>query len=75
MRSHNQSLIVLEQEKIQLMREKHDMDKAEKEKKEDERILGIDLDACTSAQRVYYETLQEEILEKIAARRRKRRGP
>jgi len=57
------------------MREKHDMDKAEKEKKEDERILGIDLDACTSAQRVYYETLQEEILEKIAARRRKRRGP
>jgi len=75
MRSYNQSLLLIEQEKIQLMREKHDMDKAEKEKKEDERILGIDLDACTSAQRVYYETLQEEILEKIAARRRKRRGP
>ena len=31
MRSHNQSLIVLEQEKIQLMREKHDMDKEDDE--------------------------------------------
>jgi hypothetical protein len=75
MRSHNQSLLLIEQEKIRIMREKHDMDKEEKEKQEDERILVIDLDGCTSAQRLYYEALHEEIFEKIAARRRKRQGP
>nr|XP_034594732.1 uncharacterized protein LOC117856487 [Setaria viridis] len=75
MRSHNQSLLDIEQEKIRIMREKHDMDKQEKEKQEDERILGIDLNACTPAQRMYYEALQEEIFEKIAARRGKRQGP
>uniref|UniRef100_K3ZM75 No apical meristem-associated C-terminal domain-containing protein n=1 Tax=Setaria italica TaxID=4555 RepID=K3ZM75_SETIT len=74
-RSHNQSLLDIEQEKIRIMREKHDMDKKEKEKQEDERILGIDLNACTPAQQMYYEALQEEIFEKIAARRGKRQGP
>ncbi|RLN34939.1 hypothetical protein C2845_PM03G00830 [Panicum miliaceum] len=74
MRSYNQSLLECEQEKIRIMREKHDMDRQEKEKKEDERILGIDLDACTPSQRMYYEVLQEEIIEKISARRRKRQG-
>uniref|UniRef100_K3XPG9 No apical meristem-associated C-terminal domain-containing protein n=1 Tax=Setaria italica TaxID=4555 RepID=K3XPG9_SETIT len=49
MQSHNQSLLGIEQEKIQIMREKHDMDRQEKEKQEDERILGIDLNACTPA--------------------------
>ncbi|XP_004967097.2 uncharacterized protein LOC101766508 [Setaria italica] len=72
MRSHNQSLLDIEQEKIRIMCEKHDMDKQEKEKQEDERILGIDLNACTPAQRMYYEALQEEIFKKIAARRGKR---
>jgi len=75
MRSYNQSLLTIEQEKMRIMREQHDMDKERKEKKEDERILGIKLDDCTPGQRLYYEALQEEILEKIAARRRKRQGP
>jgi hypothetical protein len=75
MRSHNQSLLVIEREKIWIMHEKHDMDKEEKEKQEDQRIIGIDLDACTPAQRLYYEALQKEIFEKTAARRRKRQGP
>ncbi|CAN6317651.1 unnamed protein product [Urochloa humidicola] len=72
MRSYNRSLLECEQEKVRIMREKHDMDRQGKERQEDERIIGIDLDACTPAQRMYYEALQEEILEKIAARRRKR---
>jgi len=75
MRSYNQSLLTIEQEKMRIMREQHDIDKERKEKKEDERILGIKLDDCTPGQRLYYEALQEEILEKIAARRRKRQGP
>jgi len=75
MRSHNQSLILLEQEKIQLMREKHDMEKAEKEQKEDERILAINLDSCPPPLRTYYEIRQHGILEKAAARRRNEQGP
>ncbi|CAN6253058.1 unnamed protein product, partial [Urochloa humidicola] len=75
MRSYNRLLLECEQEKIRIMREKHDMDMQKEERQEDERILGIDLDACTPAQRMYYEACQEEILEKIAARRRKRQEP
>jgi len=75
MRSHNQSLILLEQEKIQLMREKHDMEKAEKEQKEDERILAINLDSCPPPLRTYYEIRQHGILEKAAARCRNEQGP
>ncbi|GJN18545.1 hypothetical protein PR202_gb05717 [Eleusine coracana subsp. coracana] len=75
MQSHNDSLLSIEQEKIRIMREKHDMEKQEKEKQEDERILAIDLDACTPAQRVYYQALQEESFEKIVARRGQRQGP
>ncbi|PVH63661.1 hypothetical protein PAHAL_2G079300 [Panicum hallii] len=41
MRSHNQSLLLIKQEKIRIMREKHDMDKEEKEKREDEISLGL----------------------------------
>lgn len=52
MRSHNQSVLYIQKEKVRIMREKHDMAKEKEEKHEDERILGIDLDACTPAQRV-----------------------
>ncbi|KAL6856989.1 hypothetical protein ACP4OV_018371 [Aristida adscensionis] len=75
MEQHNQSMLEVEQEKVRLMREKQEVDMQEREKLEDERILGIDLNACTAPQRVYYEALQEDILEKIAARRRKRQAP
>ncbi|CAL4992593.1 unnamed protein product [Urochloa decumbens] len=81
MRSHNQAMVECEREKTRIMREKHDMeklkqdmDRQKEEKLEDERILHIDLDACTPAQRLYYEELQSEIIEKVALRRRKRQG-
>jgi len=57
------------------MGEKHDMEKAEKEKKEDERILAINLDSCPPALRTYYEILHHGILEKAAARRKNEQGP
>ncbi|KAJ1258803.1 hypothetical protein BS78_10G102700 [Paspalum vaginatum] len=42
MRSHHQSVLDIEQEKMKIMRERHEMDT----KKEDERIMSIDLDNC-----------------------------
>ena len=47
----------------------------EKEKKEDERILAINLDSCPPPLRTYYEIRQHGILEKAAARRRNEQGP
>jgi hypothetical protein len=58
MRRHNQALIQIEQEKIQLMREQHEEERRKEEKKEDERILSIDLDACPPPLRMYYQTCQ-----------------
>ncbi|CAN6164283.1 unnamed protein product [Urochloa humidicola] len=74
MRSHNKALLECEQERTQIMCEKHDMERQKEEKLEDERILQIHLDACTEPQKVYYQELQAEILEKIAFKRRKRQG-
>ncbi|PWZ06693.1 Transcription factor GAMYB [Zea mays] len=71
MRSHNQSVLDIEQEKVRIMREKHDRE----EKKEDERILSINLDSCTPSLRMYYEALQEDIMAKLAARRQGRHAP
>ncbi|TVU30027.1 hypothetical protein EJB05_21629, partial [Eragrostis curvula] len=51
MRSHNAAVFLLEQEKVRIMREKHERKQAEAEKQEDERILAIDLEAVTPAQR------------------------
>jgi hypothetical protein len=54
LREHNKSILQLEQEKIQIMCDKLDMqmrekerEREEREKVEDERILKIDLDSCT----------------------------
>lgn len=71
MRNHNQSVLDIEQEKVRIMREKHDRE----EKKEDERILSINLDSCTPSLRMYYEALQEDIMAKLAARRQGRHAP
>lgn len=71
MRSHNQSVLDIEQEKVRIMREKHDRE----EKKEDERILSINLDSCTPSLRMYYEALQEDIMAKLAARCQGRHAP
>ncbi|KAJ1295423.1 hypothetical protein BS78_01G222800 [Paspalum vaginatum] len=72
---HNQCMIDIEKEKVKIMREKHDMARQREEKQEDERILALNLDECTPQQRLYYETLQQDIMEKIAARRQRRQGP
>ncbi|KAL6896895.1 hypothetical protein ACP4OV_007467 [Aristida adscensionis] len=75
MRKHNQTLVDIEQERIRMQREKHEREIEKEEKQEDERILVIDLNTCTPPQRAYYEALQDEIMEKIAARRKKRQAP
>jgi hypothetical protein len=82
MQRHNQSLLLIEKEKVdidkekmRLMREKHEADMEAKEKQTDERILAIDLDACLPSQREYYREWQQEILEKQRARRGKRQAP
>jgi len=75
MRSHNKSLLECEQQKTRILVEKHDLEKKKEEKLEDERILAIDLDAYTPQQRLYYQVLQEEIVEMMEARRRKRQAP
>ncbi|CAO2205817.1 unnamed protein product [Urochloa humidicola] len=82
LRTHNESLLQCEQEKIRIMREKHELEQQEKlrlmvenQKKEDERILGIDLDTCTPVLRKYYEYHQQQILAKIAGNNMQDQGP
>jgi hypothetical protein len=62
-----------EQHELELR--KHEAEKLREEKKEDERILSIDLDACTPALRTYYQICQQEILERQAAKCRRSDGP
>ncbi|CAN6202377.1 unnamed protein product [Urochloa humidicola] len=65
MASIDEKRLACEEEKIRMMREKHDMEMQEKY----ERILVVDLDGCTPAQREYYEGCQQEIPEKMRKRR------
>jgi hypothetical protein len=58
------SLLAIEQEKMQLLHEKYEIEKLEKEKLEDERILAIDINTCLPSQRLYYEMSQEEFVER-----------
>ena len=46
------------------------MEAKKKEKKEDERILAINLDQCLPMQRMYYQALQEDIIRKLMSQRR-----
>ena len=73
--SHNQAMIEIEREKMKLKREKHEFAREKEEKHEDERILSMNLDECNPALRVYYEALQHDILQKVAARRQRQQGP
>jgi hypothetical protein len=45
------------------------MEVEKKEKEDDDHILAIKLDQCQPYERIYYEELQNKIIEKLAARR------
>jgi hypothetical protein len=73
--SYNMSLLSIEQEKMQMMRDRYEMEKLEKQKQEDERILAIDIDKFLPSQRLYYQMAQEEIVERLAAKRMAQQAP
>jgi hypothetical protein len=50
--------------------EKEQRQQEKEHKEEEEHILSIDLEKCTPVLRIYYEALQEEILDKITHRRK-----
>jgi hypothetical protein len=50
--------------------EKEQRQQEKEQKEEEERILSIDLEKCTPALRIYYQAQQEDILDKIAHRRK-----
>jgi sensor histidine kinase YesM len=55
MRQHNQHMAAIEEEKLQIMRKKAEI----LQTREEERILGIDLDNCAPRLRKYYEKKQD----------------
>jgi hypothetical protein len=55
MRQHNQHMAAIEEEKLQIMCKKAEM----LQTREEERILGIDLDNCAPRLRKYYEKKQD----------------
>lgn len=75
MRKHNEALLKIEQEKMQMKREEHELSMRRQQDQDDERILRVDLDACPPALRLYYQTRQEQILEAVGARRRSSQPP
>ncbi|TVU33323.1 hypothetical protein EJB05_25133 [Eragrostis curvula] len=70
MQSHNAAVLAIEQEKLQFKHLQYEKKQEDKERKEDERILAIDLDdpTLTPAQRLYYKDQQDDILLKMAGR-------
>ena len=68
-REHRKTMVELEKERLELDRKRLQIE-AEKEKDEDERILAINLDQCLPYQRLYFQAMQEGIIEKLNARRR-----
>jgi len=46
------------------------MEAEKEEKKEDERILAINIDQCLPMQRMYYQALQEDIIHKLMSQHR-----
>ncbi|WVZ93109.1 hypothetical protein U9M48_039117 [Paspalum notatum var. saurae] len=69
---HRRTMEDLERERLAMDKQRLQMDAENQEKKEDERILAINLDQCLPYQHMYYQTLQEGIIEKLNARRRGR---
>ncbi|CAN6338365.1 unnamed protein product [Urochloa humidicola] len=70
-REHRKMVFELEKEKLAFEQKRLQMEAEKKEKEEDERILAINLDQCQPMERLYYEGLQEDILQKMMARCRR----
>jgi hypothetical protein len=71
-REHPKVMIDLEKERLELDKKRLQIEAEKKDKEEDARILAIKLDECQPYERIYYEELQKEIIEKLTARRRNR---
>ncbi|CAN6238486.1 unnamed protein product [Urochloa humidicola] len=67
-REHRKMILELEKERLAMEQKRLQMEAEKKEKEEDERILAINLDQCQPIQCMYYEGLQEDILQKMMAR-------
>ena len=76
-REHRRTMLELERERLEMEKKRLELKEQErrkeqekKAKEEDERILAINLDECQPYERIYYEAMQEEIIERLKARRR-----
>ncbi|CAN6336013.1 unnamed protein product, partial [Urochloa humidicola] len=67
-REHRKMILELEKERLAMEQKRLQMEAEKKEKEEDERILAINLDQCQPIQCMYYEGLQEDILQKMMTR-------
>ena len=61
-REHRKKMLDIERERLALDKQRFHKEAEKKEKKEDERILAINLDQCLPMQCVYYQALQEDII-------------
>ncbi|KAF8698784.1 hypothetical protein HU200_035042 [Digitaria exilis] len=68
-REHCKMMLEIERERLALGKQRLRMDDEKKEKEEDERILAINLDQCQPMQRMYYQALQEDIIQRVMSRR------
>ena len=62
-------MLDIERERLALDKQRLQNEAEKKEKEEDERILAIYLDQCLPMQRMYYQVLQEDIIQKLMSRR------
>ena len=69
-REHRKKMLDIERERLALDKQRLHMEAEKEEKKEDERILAINIDQCLPIQRMYYKTLQEDIIQKLMSQRR-----
>ncbi|CAN6343918.1 unnamed protein product, partial [Urochloa humidicola] len=69
-REHRKQMLELEKERLAMEQKRLQMEVAQKEKEEDERIMAINLDQCQPTQRIYYQRLQDDILQKMMYRAR-----
>ena len=61
-------MLDIERKRLALDKQRLQNEAEKKEKEEDERILAINLDQCLPMQRMYYQVLQEDIIQKLMCR-------